>query len=93
MTITLITTGIVITILSLVLLFEKRRVRVFDFISEVWKLECAYYYYNHRSHEMYTEQKFTKKLPSYTDMLYSFKCINLKTYFTQEEIEELTRHE
>ena len=42
---------------------------------------------------MYTEQKFTKKLPSYTDMLYSFKCINLKTYFTQEEIEELTRHE
>lgn len=33
---------------------------------------------------------FYEKLPSYESMLYSFKPLKLESYFTEEEIKELT---
>ena len=78
MTITLITTGIVITILSLVLLFEKRR--VFDFISSMETRVCVLLLQPQVTRDVYRTEIHKKAAELYRHAI-QFQVYKLKNIF------------
>ena len=87
-----------LTFASIVILYGvyllMRNDKVCEFRQKVIKLcheRNLVEIYNLSPNRINCWQLFYNKLPSYESMLHSFKPLKLETYFTEEEIRELTK--